>query len=129
MIAAVVALLIALIPGIFVAESVAKRRRAAKWRYSHVNIGDDEFVVSVGSVYVPRDAVIRVRQEIARATRLPVNLISANDPIRELEMVSNGSHREILDYFTDLLPVEYPKDELALITVRDYVIEFGPQLR
>lgn len=98
-------------------------------KHSHVNIGNDEFVASVGSVSVPRDAVIRVRQEIARATRLPVNLISANDPIRELEMVSNGSHPEILDYFTDLLPVAQPKDESALVAVRDFVIEFGPQLR
>ncbi|HTA24863.1 MAG TPA: hypothetical protein VK763_15120 [Terriglobales bacterium] len=128
MITTVVALLIAVIPAIFVAESVAKRRRVAKWKHSHVNIGDDEFVASVGSVSVPRDAVIRVRQEIARATRLPVNLISASAPIRELEMVSNGSHREILDYFTDLLPVAPPKDDSALMTVQDFVIEFGPQL-
>jgi hypothetical protein len=88
MITTVVAILIAVIPAIFVAESVAKRRRVAKWKHSHVNIGDDEFVASVGSVSVPRDAVIRVRQEIARATRLPVNLISASDPIRELEMLA-----------------------------------------
>jgi antitoxin component of RelBE/YafQ-DinJ toxin-antitoxin module len=92
-------------------------------------VGDDEFYASLAPVSLNRDEAVRVRLEVARATRIPVDLISASDTISELETVGNCSHASILDYFADLLPVEKPKNESVLVTVRDLVIEFGPQFR
>lgn len=83
----------------------------------------------MGEVPASRESVLRVRQEIAYATKLPPNLIAADDQIGTLERVGQPTHFSVLDYFTDLLPVEDPKDESALITVRDFVSEFAPQLK
>jgi hypothetical protein len=102
-----VILLACVIPLIFIAEANAKRR---------------------GPVPISRDAAIRVRSEVGHATKVPPDLIAASDGIRELEAVGQGSHPEIIDYFTDLLFVEEPAKESILVTVRDLVIEFGPQL-
>jgi hypothetical protein len=89
---------------------------------------NDEFYASLGPVPISRDAAIRVRSEVGHATRMPADLIAASDSIRELEAVGDGSHPEIIDYFTDLLFVEEPRKESILVNVRDLVIEFGSQL-
>ena len=70
-----------------------------------------------------------MRLEIARATRLPAELIAANDRIVELERVGRPTHSSVIDYFTDLLLVDDPRNEYALVTVRDYVVGFAPQLK
>jgi hypothetical protein len=128
MIGALVVLLVSVIPAIFIAETITKRRRRAKWLQGRGAISNDEFCASLGPVPVSRDAAVRVRSEVGHATKVPPDLIAASDGIRELEAVGQGSHPEIIDYFTDLLFVEEPAKESILVTVRDLVIEFGPQL-
>jgi hypothetical protein len=91
-------------------------------------ISNDEFYALLGPVPISREAAIRVRLEVGHATRMPADLIAANDSIRELEAVGKGSHPEIIDYFADLLFVEEPAKESIIVTVRDLVTEFGPQL-
>ncbi len=128
MIGAFVFLLVSVIPAIFIAERIAKRRRRARWMRGRIAIPDDQFYASLGAVPVSREAAIKVRSEVGNATRMPADLIAANDRIRELEAVGEGSHPEIIDYFADLLFVEEPAKESILVTVRDLVNEFGPQL-
>ncbi len=128
MIGAFVFLLVSVIPAIFIAERIAKRRRRARWMRGRSAISNDEFYASLGPVPISRDAAIRVRSEVGHSTRTPADLIAARDSIRELEAVSDGSHPEIIDYFTDLLFVEEPRNESILVNVRDLVIEFGSPL-
>ena len=80
----------------------------------------------LGDVPASREAVLRVREEIGRATKIRANLIAADDEIHELETVGRPTHSSVIDYFTDLL-VEASDDEYSLTTVRDYVVEFAPQ--
>ena len=119
MIGAFVFLLVSVIPAIFIAERIAKRRRRARWMQGRSAISNDEFYASLGPVPISRDAAIRVRSEVGCATRMPADMIAANDSIQELEAVGDGSHPTIIDYFTDLLFVRGPKDEANLLTVRD----------
>jgi|ERR1019366_8934571 hypothetical protein len=87
MVAAVVAIMVAVIPAVFIAEVIAKRRRLARWKRGRGIVGNDEFFASLGPVSLKRDAAVRVQLEVARATRMPADLISASDTIRELETV------------------------------------------
>jgi hypothetical protein len=128
MIGALVFLLASVIPAIFIAERIRKRRRRARWMRGRSAIPDDQFYALLGSVPVSRGAAVRLRLEVGHATRLPADLIGPSDPVRELEAVGEGSHPAIIDHFTDLLFVKEPKNESDLLTVRDLVIEFGPQL-
>ena len=128
MIGALVVVLVSVIPAIFIAEAIAKRRRRARGMRARTAVSNDEFYASLGPVPISRDAAIKVRSGVGYAIRMPVNLIAASDSIQELEAVSDGSHPTIVDYFTDLLFVEEPSKESILVTVRDLVIEFGPQL-
>lgn len=128
MVAVVVTILIAAIPTFVLVEFLAKRRRLTRWKLGRERVSDDEFLTSLGQFSFRQDAAVRVRTSISHATRIPADLISANDKIHELEVVGNLLHSSILDYFTDVLPVKKPKNESDLLTVRDFVIEFGPQL-
>lgn len=128
MIAAVVVILFSIIPGMMIAEAIANRRRLNKWRSYRVVLDDAQFLAMIGDIQASREAVLRVREEIGRATKIPANLIAANDEIQELETVGRPTHFSVIDYFTDVL-AEAPKDEYSLITVRDYVVEFVPQLK
>jgi hypothetical protein len=101
-----VAILVAVIPAILIAEVIAKRRRLTRGKRSRESVGDDEFFAPLGSVSLTQDEAARVRMEISRATRLRVDLITTTGTIGELETVGNCSHSSILNYFTDLLPVE-----------------------
>jgi hypothetical protein len=127
-IGALVVVLVSVIPAIFIAEAIAKRRRRARWIQARTAVPDDQFYASLGPVPIAHDAAIKVRTGIGNAIRMPEDLIAASDSIRELEVVGKGSHPEIIDYFTDLLFVEEPAKESILVTVRDLVIEFEPQL-
>lgn len=129
MIAAVVIVLVSIIPAIAVAEVVVRRRKLSKWKQGRAPLDDDKFVESLGNVSVSQHAAIRVRKAVADATRIPTNLIAGADKIQDMEMVGHLVHSSVLDYFTDLLAVDDPKDESALVTVRDFVVEFGPQLK
>jgi len=129
LITAVVIVLVSIIPALMLGEVIADRRRLAKWVRRRSPIDDTQFVTEAGAVSASKQSVLRVRQEIARATKIPAGLISADDQIQELERVGRTTHSSVLDYFTDLLFVDDPKDESALITVRDFVIEFAPQLK
>ena len=129
MIAAVVILLVSIIPAIMLAEAIARRRRLADWKKGRVSVEDDQFLAEVADIRASREAVLRVREEIAHATQLPTGLITAKDRIEVLERVGRPTHSSVLDYFTDLLPVDDPKDESRLVTVRDFVIEFAKQLK
>jgi len=128
MISALVFLLVSVIPGIFIAERIAKRRRRARWMQGRSAISNDEFCASLGPVPISRDAAIRVRSEVGNAIKIPADLLAASDHIQELEAIGDGSHPEIIDHFTDLLFVEEPRKESVLVNVRDLVIEFGSQL-
>jgi hypothetical protein len=90
---------------------------------------DSEFLASLGTIRASREAALRVRQEVASATRIPADRIRAEDKIQDLETVGRPIHFSVLDCFTDLLSVEDPRDESRLITVRDSVTEFGPQMK
>jgi len=129
LITAVVIVLVSIIPALMLGEVIADRRRLAKWVRRRSPIDDTQFVTEAGAVSASKQSVLRVRQEIARATKIPAELISANDQIQELERVGRTAHSSVLEYFTDLLFVDDPEDESALITVRDFVIEFAPQLK
>lgn len=128
MIGVLVLLLVSVIPAVFVAEAMAKRRRRARWMQARTAVPDDQFYASLGPVPISHDAAIKVRSGVGFAIRMPADLIAASDSIRELEAVGDGSHPTIIDYFTDLLFVEQPSKDSILVTVRDLVIEFGPQL-
>jgi len=129
LIAAVVIVLVSIIPALMLGEVIADRRRLVKWMRRRSPVDDTQFVTAIGKVSASKESVLRVRQEIARATKIPAELISANDQIQELERVGRTAHSSVLEYFTDLLFVDDPEDESALITVRDFVIEFAPQLK
>jgi len=129
LIAAVVIVLVSIIPALMLGEVIADWRRLAKWMRRRSPVDDTQFVTALGTVNASKESVLRVRQEIARATKIPAEWISANDQIQELERVGRTTHSSVLDYFTDLLFVGDPKDESALITVRDFVIRFAPQLK
>jgi hypothetical protein len=128
MIATVVVVLFSIIPAIILAEVIARRLRLAKWTRGRPSLDDTQFLASLGAVPASREASLRVRQEIARATRIPADLIAADDQVRELEAVGHPTHFSVLDYFTDLL-VKGAKDEYSLVTVRDFVIEFASQMK
>jgi len=128
MISALVFLLVSVIPAIFIAERIRKRRRRARWIQGRSAVPDDQFYVSLGPIPISHEAAIRVRSGVGNAIKMPADLITASDIIQELEGIGDGSHPTIIDYFTDLLFVEEPKNEAILVTVRDLVIEFGPQL-
>jgi hypothetical protein len=125
---ALVVFLVSVIPAFFFVEAMAKRRRRTRWMQGRNAITDDQFYVSLGPVPISRDAAIRVRSDVGHATKIPADVIAASDNIRELEAAGDGSHPTIIDYFTDLLFVKEPKDDAILVTMRDFVIEFGPQL-
>ncbi len=132
MISALVVVLVSVIPAIFIAELIArrraKRRRRTRWMQARAVIPDDQFYTSLGPIAISREGAIRVRSEVGHATKMQANLIAASDNIRELERAGDGPHSTIIDYFTDLLFVDEPKNDAILVTVRDLVIEFGPQL-
>jgi hypothetical protein len=128
MIGAFVFLLVSVIPAVFIAERIAKRRKRTRWMRGRSAIPNDEFYSSLGPISISRDAAIKVRLEVGHATQMPEDLIAASDSIRDLEAVGDGSHPTIIDYFTDLLFVEEPRKESVLVNVRDLVIEFGSQL-
>jgi hypothetical protein len=117
MIGALVFLLVSVIPAIFIAERIAKRRTRAGWMRGRITIPDDQFYASLGPVPASREAAIKVRSEVGNATRMPADLIAANDRIRELEAAGEGAHPEIIDYFTDLLFVEEPAKESILYEI------------
>ncbi len=128
MIGAFVFLLVLVIPAVFIAERIAKRRKRTRWMRGRSAIPNDEFYASLGPISISRDAAIKVRLEVGHATKMPADLIAASDSIRELEALGDGSHPTIIDYFTDLFFVEEPRKESVLVNVRDLVIEFGSQL-
>jgi hypothetical protein len=111
-------LLISVIPGMFIAEAVARRRRLAKWQQGRSVITDDQFYASLGRTMISRDAAIRVRSVVGDAVKLRAELISASDNVLELERAGRCTHGSIVDYFTDLLWVEEPKVESDLVTVQ-----------
>jgi hypothetical protein len=123
-----VLLLVSVIPAVFVAEAMAKRRRRARWMQARTAIPDDQFYASLGPVPISHDAAIKVRSGVGYAIEMSADLLAASDSIRQLEEVGDGSHPTVIDYFTDLLFVEQPSKESILVTVRDLVIEFEPQL-
>jgi len=121
-----VLLLVSVIPAVFVAEAMAKRRRRARWMQARTAVPDDQFYASLGPVPISHDAAIKVRSGVGYAIEMSADLLAASDSIRQLEEVGDGSHPTVIDYFTDLLFVEQPSKESILVTVRDLVIEFGP---
>ena len=129
MIGAFVFHVVSVIPAIFIAERIAKRRRRARWGCKVAVL--PPMMNSMLRLARSRNAVACSNQIrwhpccVADLRSHPNRGVGRN---RELEAVGDGSHPEIIDYFTDLSFVEEPRNESILVNMRDLVIEFGSQL-
>jgi hypothetical protein len=122
--------LIVIILAVYAAHLVRRQRlrnRIAKWAKERHSLPDDAFYVALDLPSITKDAANYVRATISHATRIPKDLISPNDNIRELEKIGDPSHSSTVDYFEDMWSIAGPKDNPQLATVRDFVIEFGPK--
>jgi hypothetical protein len=105
------------------------RKRVTRWAENREHLSDEAFCIALNLPAIRRDAAISVREMVSDAVRIPKELIGPNDTICELEKVGDPSHPSAVDYFEDMWSVASPKNEAALVTVRDFVIEFGPQMK
>ncbi len=124
--------LIAILSAVYAAHLVRRqwlRNRIAKWAKERHSLTDDTFYVVLDLPSITKDAATYVRATVSHATRIPKDLISPNDTICELEKIGDPSHPSTVNYFEDMWSIVGPKDNSQLITVRDFVIEFGPKVR
>ena len=96
MIGVLVFVLVSVIPPIFMAEAIArrraKRRRRARWMQGRTAVSNNEFYASLGPGPTSQDAAIKVSSGVGSAIEMSADLIAASDIIRELEEVGDGSH-------------------------------------
>ena len=124
--------LILIVLAVYVAHLVRRRRsrmRIAQWGKNRPSLTDDAFYVALDLPSVGKDAAISVRETLSGAVRIPKELIGPNDRVCELEAVGDPSHPSTADYFEDIWSIVSLKDNAHLITVRDFVIEFGPKVK
>ena len=117
---------------VYVAHLMGRRRlrkRIAEWAKCRERLPDDEFCLGLGLPSITKAAAISVRATISDAVRIPKELISPNDNVAQLEKVGDPSHPSTVDYFEDMWSMVSPTDNAQLITVRDFVIEFGPKAK
>jgi hypothetical protein len=50
-------------------------------------------------------------------------------PFLNLIRIGDSSHPSTADYFEDMWSIVSPTDDSRLLTVRDFVIEFGPKMK
>jgi hypothetical protein len=124
--------LIVIVLAVYVAHLVRRRRlrkRIAEWTEHRERLTDNAFYTALDLHSVSKDAAISVRATLSDAVRIPKELISPSDSVCELEKVGDPSHPSTVDYFEDMWSVASPKDNAQLITVRDFVIEFGSKIK
>ncbi len=117
---------------IYVAHLVRKHRlnkRIAKWSMDRQRVTDEAFYAALGLPLISSGAAASVRPTISDAVQIPKELIGPNDALRELESVGHSSHPSTVDFFEDMWSVASPKDDSALVRVRDFVVAFGPQVK
>jgi hypothetical protein len=117
---------------VYVAHLVRRqrlRKRIAEWAEQRERVTDDAFYIALNLPSITKDAAISVRATVGDAVRIPKELISPNDSVGELEKIGDPSHPSTADYFEDMWSVVSPKDDSRLLTVRDFVIEFGPKMK
>lgn len=122
---------ILVIPAIYLGHLVREyrlRKRVTRWAENREHLSDEAFCIALDRPGTSREAAISVREMVSDAVRIPKELIGPNDPIRELEKVGQPSHPSTIDYFEDMRPAASPRNESPLVTVRDFVIEFGPEM-
>jgi hypothetical protein len=105
------------------------RKRIAEWAEQRERVTDDAFYIALNLPSITKDAAISVRATVGDAVRIPKELISPNDTVGELEKIGDPSHPSTADYFEDMWSLVSPKDDSRLLTVRDFVIEFGPKMK
>jgi hypothetical protein len=124
--------LILIVLAVYVAHLVRRqrlRKRIAEWAKCRERLPDEEFYLDLGLPSITKAAAISVRAMVSDAVRIPKDLISPNDSVAQLEKVGDPSHPSTADYFEDMWSIISPKDNTHLITVRDFVIEFGPKVK
>ena len=104
------------------------RKRVTRWAENREHLSDEALCIALNLPGTSREAAMSVREMVSDAVRIPKELIGPNDPIRELEKVGQPSHPSTIDYFEDMRTVASPRNESPLVRVRDFVIEFGPQM-
>jgi hypothetical protein len=117
---------------VYVAHLVRRqqlRKRIAEWTRSRERLSDEEFYLDLGLPSITKAAAISVRATVGDAVRIPKDLIRPNDSVAQLEKVGDPSHPSTADYFEDMWSIVSPKDNAHLITVRDFVIAFGPKVK
>jgi hypothetical protein len=124
--------LILIVLAVYVAHLVRRqrlRKRIAEWAKCRERLPDEEFYLDLGLPSITKAAALSVRLMVSHAVRIPKDLISPNDSVAQLEKVGDPSHPSTADYFEDMWSIVSPKDNAHLITVRDFVIEFGPKVK
>jgi hypothetical protein len=104
------------------------RKRVAEWGQNRETLTDDAFYTALELPSIKKDAAISVREMISGAVRIPKELIGPKDSIRELEKIGDPSHPSTANYFEDMWSVD-ATDDSQLLTVRDFVAEFGPKMK
>jgi len=106
-------------------RGLRRRKRIEKWAGNREPLDDEAFYIALSLPAIRRDSAMSVRAMVSDAVRIPKELIMPSDSICELEKIGDPSHPSTADYFEDMWSVAIPKDGFALVTVRDFVIEFA----
>jgi hypothetical protein len=126
------ALPIAIVLAVYFAHLFRKqrlRKRVARWAADRSALDDDAFYAALELPSINKEHAITVRATISDAVQIPKELIAPSDRVAELEKVGEPSHPTTIDFLEDVLSVTNGGTESALMTVRDFVIEFAPQLK
>jgi hypothetical protein len=105
------------------------RKRISKWAEHRECLTDEAFYNALNLPSIPKDAAVSVRATVSDAVRIPKELIGPNDAVSELEGIGDPSHSSTADYFEDMWSVASLRDNSPVLTVRDFVIEFGPKMK
>jgi hypothetical protein len=123
---------ILIVLAVYLAHLVRKHRlrtRVAEWSKNREILTDEAFYTALNVPSIPKDAAVSVRATVSDAVRIPKELIRPSDRVCELERIGSPSHPSTVDFFEDMWSVVGPKDDFRSLTVRDFVIEFGPKMK
>lgn len=123
---------ILIVLAVYLAYLVRRRRlrkRIAEWAEHRDCLTDDAFYTALNLPSITKDAAISVRATVSDAVRIPKELIGPNDSVCKLEKIGDPSHPSTADHFEDMWSVVSVKDDSQLLTVRDFVVEFGPKVK
>jgi hypothetical protein len=126
------ALPIAIVLAVYFAHLFRKqrqRKRITRWAANRSALGDDAFYAALDLPSISKKHAVLVRATISDAVQIPKELIAPSDRVAELEKVGDPSHPTTIDFLEDVLRVTDGETGSTLMTVRDFVIEFAPQLK